>query len=486
MKSQRLHQLAGPLVSERHGPDPRACKSAANANRFAKAACVAPTVTFEITIVELGETRTRRLSGAIALSMLTMFATAPVIADDLNVDGKLSAKSAVVSSVLSVGPGAPSSSFHANEANLRVLGNSYTSGDHSVDGQLFVDRANAKTGIVVGTRPASGSIPGGIGDGNAVVVWGNSLIAGDHAVAGKLSVSGTVDAKVGITVGTPPPRPAGGPIPASGSIPTGVLDDSMVRVWGNSRLNGNQVVTGNQTISGSQAIAGNQATTGKLSFGATTRQMVNLWNDTYGIGVQDFGFYMRTGDSFFWYVGGGESSANGDAGRDAAGNAGTKLMALGNTGQLSVSGMVITPTLQITGGSDVAEPFVLSSPGVAKGAVVVIDENNPGELKLSDRAYDRRVAGIVSGANNVRTGIAISQQGLSDGGQNVALNGRVYVLADATSSPIKPGDLLTTSDKPGYAMKVTDYPRAQGAIIGKAMGALPGGNGLILVLVTLQ
>ena len=53
-------------------------------------------------------------------------------------------------------------------------------------------------------------------------------------------------------------------------------------------------------------------------------------------------------------------------------------------------------------------------------------------------------------------------------------------------NPIAPGDLLTTADVPGHAMKVTDFPRAQGAIIGKAMTALESGRGMVLVLVSLQ
>ena len=73
-----------------------------------------------------------------------------------------------------------------------------------------------------------------------------------------------------------------------------------------------------------------------------------------------------------------------------------------------------------------------------------------------------------------------------DSGENVALSGRVYVLADAASGPIKPGDLLTTSDTPGCAMKVTDHGKAQGAILGKAMGSLNEGKGMVLVLVSLQ
>ena len=145
-----------------------------------------------------------------------------------------------------------------------------------------------------------------------------------------------------------------------------------------------------------------------------------------------------------------------------------------------------TPVLTVTGGADVAEPFPLSTQDIPKGAVVVIDEENPGRLKLSERAYDRRVAGIVSGAGGVQPGITLSQQGVLEGGQNVALSGRVYAQADATDGAIQPGDLLTTSATPGHAMKAGDHARAQGAILGKAMSGLKAGKGLVLVLVTLQ
>ena len=73
-----------------------------------------------------------------------------------------------------------------------------------------------------------------------------------------------------------------------------------------------------------------------------------------------------------------------------------------------------------------------------------------------------------------------------ENGQNVALSGRVYVQADAGNGSIVPGDLLTTSEAPGHAMKVTDHAQAQGAVLGKAMTGLKEGSGLVLVLVTLQ
>jgi hypothetical protein len=143
-------------------------------------------------------------------------------------------------------------------------------------------------------------------------------------------------------------------------------------------------------------------------------------------------------------------------------------------------------TLTINGGCDLAEPFEMSANDIPKGAVVIIDEDHPGRLKLSNRPYDTRVAGVVSGANGIHPGVMMRQQDLMEGGENVALSGRAYVLADTSNGAIKPGDLLTTSTTPGHAMKVTDHARARGAVLGKAMSGLSQGDGTVLMLVTLQ
>jgi len=142
--------------------------------------------------------------------------------------------------------------------------------------------------------------------------------------------------------------------------------------------------------------------------------------------------------------------------------------------------------LTIRGGADLAEPFAMSHSGVEPGSVVVIDEDHPGKLRRSTESYDKKAAGIVSGANGIRPGISMVQEDKLEAGENVALSGRVYVHADAAYGAIKPGDLLTTSDTPGHAMKVTDHAKAQGAILGKAMSGLKEGKGMVLVLVTLQ
>lgn len=181
----------------------------------------------------------------------------------------------------------------------------------------------------------------------------------------------------------------------------------------------------------------------------------------------------------------GEARGNGAGvwGRSATGLAGFFQ------GKVQVNGAMAAQVVQITGGSDLSEKFEVRDAQAAAqpGMVVAIDPANPGKLVVSSRAYDRRVAGILSGAGGVKPGMLMGQSGtLADGDHPVALTGRVYVWADASNGPIVPGDLLTTSNIPGHAMKVTSYNKAQGATIGKAMTGLAQGRGLVLTLVTLQ
>ncbi len=149
-------------------------------------------------------------------------------------------------------------------------------------------------------------------------------------------------------------------------------------------------------------------------------------------------------------------------------------------------GTTHTNVLQINGGSDLAEKFDFS--GQAEpGMVVAIDPDNPGKLCLARGVYNRCVAGVVSGANGVETGMVLANLPGAENSRPVALSGRVWVHCDATGKAIEPGDLLTTAERPGHAMAVTDHARAQGAVIGKAMSRLAQGEtGMVLVLVNLQ
>jgi|GEM_PF-660548 len=173
---------------------------------------------------------------------------------------------------------------------------------------------------------------------------------------------------------------------------------------------------------------------------------------------------------------------------EAIGTGGVGLYAKGGAGGRAA---IFDGILQINGGADLSEQFDIRSAKEGEvpkpGMVVSIDPKRPGDLMVSREAYDRRVAGIISGAGGIKPGMLMGQSGSkADGANPVALTGRVYCWADASFGGIEPGDLLTTSDTPGHTMKVSDHARAQGAIIGKAMTPLTKGRGLILVLVSLQ
>lgn len=152
-------------------------------------------------------------------------------------------------------------------------------------------------------------------------------------------------------------------------------------------------------------------------------------------------------------------------------------------------GRLVCDYIQINGGADIAEPFeVRHDSTIQPGMVVAIDPERPGELRLTRRAYDPTVAGIISGANGILPGLTLQQTGTAATGKHpVALTGRVWCHVDADAGgAILPGDLLTSAEEPGHAMKASDRQRAPGAIIGKAMTPLGRGKGLVLVLVSLQ
>jgi hypothetical protein len=137
--------------------------------------------------------------------------------------------------------------------------------------------------------------------------------------------------------------------------------------------------------------------------------------------------------------------------------------------------------------SDCAEEFDVedSSPGEPlPGSVMVIGDE--GSVRLSTSAYDKRVAGIISGAGTFKPGIILDRQNSDSSRPAVALMGKVFCKVDTTNGPIEVGDLLTTSSTLGHAMKAADPFKAFGAVLGKALRPLKEGQGLIPVLVALQ
>jgi hypothetical protein len=151
---------------------------------------------------------------------------------------------------------------------------------------------------------------------------------------------------------------------------------------------------------------------------------------------------------------------------------------------------IIVDEIQIKGGADFAEYFDITEDGYTAeaGMLVSIDEKNAGQLTISKTAYDKKVAGVISGANGVKAGVMMGHRStIADGKHPIAISGRVYVKAIALNTDIKPGDLITTSHVPGYAMLAMNVKKSRGAIIGKAMSSLKAGStGYLLVLLSVQ
>lgn len=135
--------------------------------------------------------------------------------------------------------------------------------------------------------------------------------------------------------------------------------------------------------------------------------------------------------------------------------------------------------------ADCAEDFDVADPDLAEpGTVVVFAEN--GVLHESRQSYDKRVAGVISGAGDYKPAIVLDKRPGSAGRVPVALLGKAFCKVDATHGAIEVGDLLTTSSTPGHAMKASEPVHAFGAVIGKALRSLSEGRGLIPVLVALR
>jgi len=114
----------------------------------------------------------------------------------------------------------------------------------------------------------------------------------------------------------------------------------------------------------------------------------------------------------------------------------------------------VTGDIRLTN-ADCAEDFnICSDVTVEPGTVMVLGENDA--LFPSQHAYDKRVAGVVSGAGDYKPGIVLDKQPSGRNRQPIAWLGKVYCKVDAQFGAIEVGDLLTTSPTSGHAMKTTD------------------------------
>jgi hypothetical protein len=148
-------------------------------------------------------------------------------------------------------------------------------------------------------------------------------------------------------------------------------------------------------------------------------------------------------------------------------------------GELGVGGDILLAN------ADCAEDFDVACLSQAEpGSVMVIGED--GVLHPCSAAYDKCVAGVISGAGQYKPGLILDKQPGSSSRSPVALLGKVCCKVTAENGPIEMGDLLTTSPLRGHAMRASDPTRAFGAVIGKALRSHASGEGLIPILIALQ
>ena len=75
---------------------------------------------------------------------------------------------------------------------------------------------------------------------------------------------------------------------------------------------------------------GDLTVVGNTNYGSSNRQMINLYNQNYGIGVQTSTTYFRTDNDFQFYKGGSHNDSQGNAG------GGTKLLTIKSDGDVGI------------------------------------------------------------------------------------------------------------------------------------------------------
>ena len=141
-----------------------------------------------------------------------------------------------------------------------------------------------------------------------------------------------------------------------------------------------------------------------------------------------------------------------------------------------------------TGGADFAESFAVRGgrEHYEAGDLLVIDRRGKRQMALAQHPYSKAVAGIYSTKPGLLGTVHTMFEPEIEEEIPLAVVGVVPCKVSAENGAIGPGDLLVSSSVPGFAMKGTNRKKMLGAVVGKALEPLTSGNGIILVLVTLQ
>jgi hypothetical protein len=279
-------------------------------------------------------------------------------------------------------------------------------------------------------------------------------------------------------------------------------------------INGSNVGIGTTSPGTALDVEGGSIKIGGISTQTPTMSIGSYGQDGHWLNLyptlhfHDFNNITESGDQGIIFSGGSQGTGALTIAPWASATSGLRMLGNGNVGigitspayrldvvgQIHTSSGIVLPdgSVQSTAwtgvlcGGDYAESVDVSGDRThyASGDILVINPDAPGKFLKSVEPYSTAVLGVYSTKPGV---LGRHQTGPTSPDEvPMAMVGIVPAKVSAENGAIRPGDLLVTASTPGYAMKGTDRGRMLGAVVGKAMGSLDSGTGVIEVGVTLQ
>jgi hypothetical protein len=303
----------------------------------------------------------------------------------------------------------------ASQATSTTTGAVRVSGGVGVQGNLYVGGILSASGANLtdlnADNLAAGAVP-------------NARLTGDYSNITGVGIlnSGSINTGFGnINIGTSTFTGNGSGLTtlnasnlSSGTVPDARLSANVVLLAGAQTLTGAKTFDANVTL----------GTAAELFFGSATRQMVNLWSNTYGIGIQSNTQYYRSASRFSWFRGGVHNNTE-----NTAGAGGTVAMTLDSSSNLTVTGNVVATSFSgngsgltgVTAGSlSNSVTFNNGGSGAASGSTyngsngVTVSWNTIGAVTTG--ATNQTIAGVktfsstISGSINGNAGTATTLQ----------------------------------------------------------------------------
>ncbi|MEK7573542.1 MAG: MerR family DNA-binding transcriptional regulator [Patescibacteria group bacterium] len=171
----------------------------------------------------------------------------------------------------------------------------------------------------------------------------------------------------------------------------------------------------------------------------------------------------------------------------------TRTERLCHSGTNGATGFVEVSDCQATGQADFAEYYGTDGT-LEAGNIVVVDQNKPAEevyipllgytskswVKASADPYQKEIIGIIS-TNPFSEILGQDVFSPDENPKPVALSGRVPVKISTENGSVRSGDPLTSSSKPGVAMKATQPGMMIGTALGDYNNSDPNAVGTVIV-----